>query len=85
MTEGATDRPPGDSLQREQRGAITDPEADLTAALLELLERTHAEYGYSQAKGSSAYHSGMQDGLHYASDALAATLRAHGIDVPAAG
>jgi hypothetical protein len=76
------DRPPGDSLEPTQRGAIVDPDAELIDALRELLQRVSAEIAYSEAKGSTPYHAGMQDGLRFAADALAATLEAHGAEPP---
>jgi hypothetical protein len=74
------DRPPGDSLAPTQRGAIVDPDAALVEALRELLDRILAEIAYSEAKGAATYHVGMQDGLRFAADALAATLTAQDAD-----
>lgn len=76
------DRPPGDSLDPTQRGAIADPDAALAEALRELLDRILAEIAYSEAKGVTTYQAGMQDGLRFAADALAATLAARDADLP---
>lgn len=51
----------------------------LHADLVNLLARYQSELAYNDAKGTSAYREGMHDGLHFAADALADVLLAHGL------
>lgn len=53
--------------------------SDLADELIDLLTRFRAELEYSDSKGSGPYREGMHDGLHFAADALAEVLAAHGI------
>lgn len=52
---------------------------DLSSDLVRLLRRFREELEYSDAKGSGPYREGMHDGLHFATDALADVLQAHGL------
>jgi hypothetical protein len=70
--------PPGNSLDREQRGRVAEPGADLEAGLEDLLDRIRHELDYNDAKGTAPYRLGMHDGLRFAEDAVADLLTRHG-------
>jgi hypothetical protein len=70
--------PPRDSLDREQRGRVAEPGADLAAGLADLLARIREELDYNDAKGAAPYRLGMHDGLRFAEDAVADLLSRHG-------
>ncbi len=66
--------PPGNSLDADQHRQVADGGPDLATGLSNLLARVDEELRYNAAKGTSPYRMGMQDGLHFARDALAALL-----------
>jgi hypothetical protein len=66
--------PPGNSLAADQQQRVADAGPDLATGLRNLLQRVEEELQYNAAKGTSPYRMGMQDGLHFARDAIAALL-----------
>jgi hypothetical protein len=74
-------RPPGNSLDAEQRARVAAAGRDLAEGARALLARIDEEIEFSDAKGGGPYRLGMHDGLRFAEEAVADLLRAHGIDV----
>lgn len=72
------ERPPGNSLESDQRDRVVDPGADALDGLESLLARTRDEIAYNTSKGDGLYRLGMHDGLRYAEDALVALLETFG-------
>ena len=70
--------PPGNSLDRDQRGRVAEPGEELAAGLADLLARIRQELDYNDAKGTAPYRLGMHDGLRFAEDAVADLLSRHG-------
>ncbi len=66
--------PPGNSLAADQHRRVAAFGSDLSSGLRNLLARLDEEMVYNAAKGTSAYRSGMEDGLHFARDAIVALL-----------
>lgn len=71
-------KPPGNSLEADQRSRVIDHGTDPLDALESLLLRTRAEIDYNSAKGQGPYRLGIHDGLRYAEDAIVAILESHG-------
>jgi hypothetical protein len=71
-------RPPGNSLDADQRARVADTGRDLAEGLHALLARIGEEIDFNAAKGGGAYRLGMHDGLRFAEDAVADVLRSHG-------
>ena len=71
-------RPPGNSLEIDQRSRVTEPGETLAEGLDNLVDRIHQELDYNDAKGQNAFRLGMHDGLRFAEDALVDLLRRHG-------
>jgi len=70
--------PPRDSLEHNQGSMAAREELGLAGTVADLLERVREELAYNAAKGDGPYRRGMEDGLHFAEDALVAILGRHG-------
>lgn len=72
--------PPGNSLDSDQHDRVIDLGADLREGVQHLRRRIADEMAYNEAKGRSGYRIGMQDGLHFALDAIDALMTEHSPD-----
>ena len=77
---GAGSLPPRDSLERNQGSMAAAEGLSLAGTIADLLERVREELAYSAAKGDGPYRRGMEDGLHFAEDALVGILERHSSD-----
>ena len=66
--------PPRDSASHTQGDMAAQPQADLTATIVDLVLRIQEEVAYNAAKGGGLYREGMHDGLKFAEDALVSIL-----------
>ena len=71
-------RPPGNSLEADQRARVSEPGRSLEEGIRHLISRVREELDYNDAKGQSAFRMGMHDGLRFAEDALVNLLNQHG-------
>ena len=71
-------RPPGNSLEADQRARVSAPGESLEEGIRHLISRVREELDYNDAKGQSAFRMGMHDGLRFAEDALVNLLNQHG-------